>query len=159
MRQAITWTNDNPVHRRIYAALGGDDLTRWGRVAHIYFIEPVIIGSHNGLSPLRCQAIIVTSADILSIRPQGAWFSGILLEIYKFSFGKTLVRVVPLTNTIYVVSWWPIMSLQVSLGLGARECHLRVSVFKTTHRNLTSQWSCHGIWIVIQEMPPEQQSK
>ena len=25
-RQAITWTNDNPVHWCIYAALGGDDL-------------------------------------------------------------------------------------------------------------------------------------
>ena len=26
-RQAITWTNDDPVHWRIYAALGGDELT------------------------------------------------------------------------------------------------------------------------------------
>ena len=25
--QAITWTNDDPVHWRIYAALGGDELT------------------------------------------------------------------------------------------------------------------------------------
>ena len=24
-RQAITWTNVGPVHRRIYAALGGDE--------------------------------------------------------------------------------------------------------------------------------------
>ena len=35
-RQAITWTNADPVHRRIYAALGGDELSpylidsRWG---------------------------------------------------------------------------------------------------------------------------------
>ena len=27
MRQAITWTNAGPVHRRIYAAVGWDDLT------------------------------------------------------------------------------------------------------------------------------------
>ena len=26
-RQAITWTNDGPVHWRIHAALGGDELT------------------------------------------------------------------------------------------------------------------------------------
>ena len=26
-RQAITWTNADPVHQRIYAALGGDELT------------------------------------------------------------------------------------------------------------------------------------
>ena len=25
-RQAIIWTNDDPVHRRIYATLGGDEL-------------------------------------------------------------------------------------------------------------------------------------
>ena len=25
-RQAITWTNDDPLHWRIYAALGGDEL-------------------------------------------------------------------------------------------------------------------------------------
>ena len=29
-RQAITWTNAGPVQWRIYAALGGDDLTHWG---------------------------------------------------------------------------------------------------------------------------------
>ena len=27
-RQAITWTTDSPVHWRIYAALGGDELIR-----------------------------------------------------------------------------------------------------------------------------------
>ena len=27
-RQAITWTNDNPVHRRTYAALGGGELNQ-----------------------------------------------------------------------------------------------------------------------------------
>ena len=27
-RQAITWTNADPVYRRIYAALGGDELNR-----------------------------------------------------------------------------------------------------------------------------------
>ena len=29
--QAIIWTNADPTHRRIYAALGGDELTPWGR--------------------------------------------------------------------------------------------------------------------------------
>ena len=27
-RQAITWTNADPVHRRIYVALGGDKLSK-----------------------------------------------------------------------------------------------------------------------------------
>ena len=28
-RQAIIWTNANPINWRIYAALGGDELTTW----------------------------------------------------------------------------------------------------------------------------------
>ena len=30
-RQDIIWTNADPIHWRIYAALGGDELTLWGR--------------------------------------------------------------------------------------------------------------------------------
>ena len=29
-RQAIIWTNADPIHWRIYVALGGDELTRRG---------------------------------------------------------------------------------------------------------------------------------
>ena len=47
-----------------------------------------IIGSDNGLSPGRCQAIIWTNAGILLIGPLGTNFSEILIEIYKFSFKK-----------------------------------------------------------------------
>ena len=49
----------------------------------------VSIGSDNGLSPGRRQAIILTNADILSIGPQGTYFSEILFEIQVFSFKKT----------------------------------------------------------------------
>ena len=28
-RQAIIWTNANPIYWRIYAALGGDELSHW----------------------------------------------------------------------------------------------------------------------------------
>ena len=31
-RQAINWTNDDPVRRRIYAALGGDELSPHGTI-------------------------------------------------------------------------------------------------------------------------------
>ena len=36
-RQAIIWINDDPIHWRLYATLGGDELTHWGRnkMAHI----------------------------------------------------------------------------------------------------------------------------
>ena len=39
-------------------------LTHWGRVTHIYVSNLTIIGSDNGLSPGRRQAIIWTNAGI-----------------------------------------------------------------------------------------------
>ena len=47
---------------------GGDELTHWGRVMHICVSKLTIIDSDNGLSPKRRQAIIWTTAGILSIR-------------------------------------------------------------------------------------------
>ena len=47
-----------------------------------------IIGSDNGLSPGRRQAIISTNAGILLIRPSGTNFSEILIAIHTFSFNK-----------------------------------------------------------------------
>ena len=41
----------------------------------------VSTASDNGLAPGRRHAIIWTNADILSIRPQGTYFNGILFEI------------------------------------------------------------------------------
>ena len=64
------------------------DLTHWGRVTHICVGNLTIIGSDNGLSPDRRQAIIWTNAGILLIEPLGTDFSGILSEIHKFSFKK-----------------------------------------------------------------------
>ena len=47
-----------------------------------------IIGSDNGLSPGRWQAIIWTNAGILLIGPLWTNFSEILIEIQSFSFKK-----------------------------------------------------------------------
>ena len=68
-------------------------LTHWGRVTHICVSELTTIGSDNGLSPSRRQAIIWTNAGILSIRPSGANFSEILIEIDTFSFKKMHVKI------------------------------------------------------------------
>ena len=68
-------------------------LTHWGRVTHIYVNKLTIIGSDNGLSPSRRQAIIWTNAGILLIRPLGANFSEILIEILTFSFKKMQFKV------------------------------------------------------------------
>ena len=63
-------------------------LTHWGRVTHICVGKPTIIGSDNGLSPERCQAIIWTNGGILSIGPFGTNFREILIEIQTFSLKK-----------------------------------------------------------------------
>ena len=63
-------------------------LTHWGRVTHICVSKLHTIGSDNGLSPGRRQAIIRTNAGILLIRTLGTNFSDILGEIHSFSFSK-----------------------------------------------------------------------
>ena len=40
-RQAIFWTNSDPVHRRIYASLGGDELMGHLNVKN-FFLEMII---------------------------------------------------------------------------------------------------------------------
>ena len=63
-------------------------LTHWGRVTHICVNKLTIIGSGNGLSPGRRQAIIWTNAGILLIGPLVTNFSEILIEMKTFSFKK-----------------------------------------------------------------------
>ena len=53
----------------------GGITTHWGRVTHICVGKLTIIGSDNGLSPGRRQAIIWTNAGLLSIGPLGTYFS------------------------------------------------------------------------------------
>ena len=68
-------------------------LTHWGRVTHICVSKQTIIGSDNGLSPGRRQAIIWTNAGLLLIGTLGTNFSEILIEIGIFSFKKMGLKV------------------------------------------------------------------
>ena len=63
-------------------------LTHWGWVMHICVGNLTIIGSDNGLSPGRHQAITWTNVGILLIGPLGTNFSEMLIEIHTFSFKK-----------------------------------------------------------------------
>ena len=63
-------------------------LTHWGRMTHRCVGNLTIIGSDNGLSPGRRQAIIWTNVRILLIGPPGTNFSEMLIEIHTFSFKK-----------------------------------------------------------------------
>ena len=83
----LCWRYDNT--RCMHACIiWNHPLTHWGRVTHICVSKLTIMGSDNGLSPGRRQAIIWTNAGILLIGPLGTNFSEILVGIQTFSFRK-----------------------------------------------------------------------
>ena len=63
-------------------------MTHWGWVTQICVSKLTIIGSDNGLSPGRRQAIIWTNDIILLIRTFRTHISEIVNEIHTFSFKK-----------------------------------------------------------------------
>ena len=78
-------------------------LTHWGRTMHICVGKVTTIGSDNGLSPGRRQAIIWTIAITLLIGPLGTNFSVILIRIQTFSFKKMHLK-------MSSVKWLPFVS-------------------------------------------------
>ena len=76
----------NPAPNKCYS------ITHWGRVTHICVCKLIIIGSDNGLSPGRRQAIIWTIAGIFLIGPLGKNFSEIWTKIQNFSFMKMRLK-------------------------------------------------------------------
>ena len=87
--------NKDPAHerRRYIYNVFVHQLTHWGRMTYICVRKQTNIGSDNGLSPGRRQAIIWTNAVILLIGTLGTNFSEILIEIRIFSFKKMGLKV------------------------------------------------------------------
>ena len=75
-------------HLRVWTV----NLNYFGRVTPICVSKFTIIGSDNGLSPIRRQAIIWTNAGILLIRTLGTNFSEILIQIRTFSNKKMYLK-------------------------------------------------------------------
>ena len=69
-------------------------------MTHICVGSLTIIGSDNGLSPVRRQATIWTNDGQLLIGPLGKNLSEILIEILIFSFKKKRLKVSS-------AKWWP----------------------------------------------------
>ena len=105
-------------------------LTHWGRVTHISVDNLAFIGSDNGLSPGRRQAIIWTNAGILLIGPWGTNFSELLIGIHTFSFKKIPLKMLS-------VKWRPFC-----LGLNVLIFFL---IESKDHFILYSQY--HGGWL------------
>ena len=99
------------------------NLTHWGRVTHICVGKLNIIGSDNGLSPERRQAIIWTNTGILLIGPLGTNFSEIFIEIHTFSLKKIRLK-------MSSSKWRPFC-----LGLNVLTKKIRLATFKPPVHN------------------------
>ena len=80
-------------------------------MTHICVSKLAVIGSDNGLSPDRRQAIIWANAGLWLIGPLGTNFSEILIEILTFSFKKMHLKVLsakrwPFCLGPNVLMWW-----------------------------------------------------
>ena len=80
---------------QLYAILASFSIlsTHWGQVTHVCICNRTIIGSNNGLSPGRRQAIIWTNAGIMLTGPLGRNFSEILIKILTFFLKKMCLKV------------------------------------------------------------------
>ena len=81
-------------------------LTHWGRVTHICVSKLSSIGSDNGLSPERRQAIIWTNAGILLI---GTSVNFVKKMHLKMSSGKWRSCCLGLNelSEVGAIVWWP----------------------------------------------------
>ena len=62
--QAIIWTNADPVHRRIYAALGGDELKAFIQIS-LKFVTKVSIAKKTTLVKVMADAF--TSKPMITL--------------------------------------------------------------------------------------------
>ena len=104
-------------------------------MTHICVSKQTIIGSDNGLSPGRRQAIIWTNAGILSIGPLGTNFSENLIEILTFSFKKMRLNVSPAKWRPFCLGLnviiWGVITYPTGARLDARTYTLAHPIWRT----------------------------
>ena len=86
-----------------------------------------IIGSDNGWSPIRRQAIIWTNAGILLIRTLGTNFSEILIQIHTFSNKKMNLKMSSWKSRLFCVGL-NVLTLQHIKIFCRRSCWYDVSM-------------------------------
>ena len=119
-------------------------LTYWSRVTHICVNNLTIIGSDNGLSPGRRQAIIWTNAAILLIRNLVTNLSEILSKMHIFSSKKMHLK-------MSSAKW-----RQMYLGLNVLKWPPRPAQY--LHQNLfIPRTQCCGCWFPGDKEPGQHQ--
>ena len=136
------------------------DLTHWGWVTHICVSNLAIIGSDNGLSPGRRQAITWTNVGILLIGHLGTNFSEMLIEIHTFSSQKIHLKMSSGIKNQNICIWkcWLILfpeiyQSQFSTSLANIHvtayndwCKTRVSLWPTIYHPYFYGLPIMGIW-------------
>ena len=107
----------------------------------------VIIGSDNGLSPVRRQAIIWTNAGILLIEPLGTNFSEISIGIQRFSFKKMHLNMSsakwrPFCLALNVLSWAYIILLKFGAWISNYKIHFDMDVITYPCTSQSYVWCC-----------------
>ena len=111
-------------------------ITHWGRMTHICVGKLTIIGSDNGLSPGRRQAIIWKNAGILLIGTLITNFSEISIEIQTFSLKKMRLK----------MSSAKCCSFRLGLNMLIQLSHCNVSHATVFYQNNRQQRSDTYIW-------------
>ena len=148
LNQYIWHRNNFTAHTKVYGSasphvipgnMPSIHLTHWGRVTHICAGNLIIIGSDNGLSPGRRQAVIWTNAGILLTWHMGTNFSEILIEIQTFSFKKIHLK-------MSSGKWRPFC-----LGLNVLSLYLSYEKKTSTPMHFTKQISIkkHEQWLIL----------
>ena len=105
-------------------------------MTHTCVSKLTTIGSDNGLSPGRCQAIIWTNTGILLIGPLGTNFIEILIGIQTFSFKKMHLK-------MSSAKW-----RSFCLGLNELSMHFNL----TTITSRPSQNRCHFADVILKRI-------
>ena len=127
------------------------ELIHWGQTMHICVGNLTNIGSDNGLSPGRRQAIIWTNDGILSIGPLRTNISEILIAILTFSFEKMRLKVSsakrrPFCLGLNVLKWpWWCMTVVLKVAIGI--CIVRnLNVPKQTYTRINLYFVCNATY-------------
>ena len=121
----------------VLLAAAQQELTHWGRVTHKCVSKLTIIGSDNGLSPGRRQAIIWTNAGILLIGPLVTNFSEILIEIYTFLFKKINLKVSS--------GKWRLSCLSLNVLNKMLVNHVSYIFYLIEWLKIHGNWECHWV--------------
>ena len=129
--------------RRVGYLLNAEQLlTHWSRVTHMCVSKLTIIGSDNGLSPDRRQAIIWTNAGTLLSEPLRTNFNKIFIEIHIISFKKIHLKMSR--------KWRPSRPQCVNACIAMREWFHYDLINTKVLLKTPTQLTCKGeIWVVF----------